>query len=193
MDINVINASKIGAFKTAINKQADEEIAELTAKIRENRDAAGKAKAEAAAREAESKLRAEQNAAEAYYKKESSRCDFETTKAILAHRTELVDSFFGELGEDLKAFAKSEKYKNYLKNALSEIDKELGECVIIAAPTDVDTVSALTDKTVKTDSTIAIGGICAANEEKGLFLDFTLDKALADEKEKFADKPELRL
>ncbi len=193
MDLNAINASKLDSFKAAINKEAEDEIAMLTKKLCESHNAADRAKAEAAAREEENKLRTEENTAKAYFKKENSRSDFEATKAILAHRSELVEDFFKELGSDLQRFAGSEKYKDYLKRALDKADKELGDCVIIAAPRDAETVSALTDKTVKTDNSIAIGGICAVDENRGLFCDYTLDKALYDEKEKFTDKPELRL
>ena len=85
MDLEVIN-SKLERFRAQIDKQADEEIAELTAKIREKKNAAGKAKAQFAAREALAQVHAEQNSAAAKYKKEFSRCDFDTTKAVRAHR-----------------------------------------------------------------------------------------------------------
>lgn len=193
MDLNELNASKLDSFRAAINKEADDEIAMLTKKLRENRDAAGKAKAEAAAREEEAKLRAEENAAAAYFRKENSRSDFEATKSILAHRAELVDNFFTELRGDLQEFTKSDKYRDYLKKALAKADKQLEDYVVIAAPKDAEMISAMTDKTVKTDSSIIIGGICAVDEKKGLFFDYTIDEALSNERDNFTDKPELRL
>ena len=193
MDLEVIN-SKLERFRAQIDKQADEEIADLTAKIREKKNAAGKAKAEFAAREALAQVRAEQNSAAARYKKEFSRCDFETTKAVRAHRNEIVESFFAEISEELAEFTRSAKYDGYLERSIDRAEEALGKgCVILAAVKDVGRVKALTKNEVRADNSIMIGGICAMDENKGLFADLSMDAALADEKEKFSDKAELRL
>lgn len=194
MDLDVFNSSKLERFRTQIDKQADEEIAELTARIREKKNAAGKAKAEFAAREAFAQVRAEQNSAAARYKKEFSRCDFETTKAVRAHRSELIESFFAEISGELAEFTRSAKYDGYLENSIKKAEDVLGKgCVILAAVKDVDRVKTLTKNEVRADSSIILGGICAMDESKGLFADLSIDAALADEKEKFSDKAELRL
>ena len=193
MDLEVIN-SKLERFRAQIDKQADDEIAELTAKIREKKNAAGKAKAQFAAREALAQVHAEQNSAAAKYKKEFSRCDFETTKAVRAHRKKLIEGFFAEISEELSEFTKSAKYDGYLENSIKRAEGALGKgCVILAAVKDVDRVKALTKNEVRADNSIILGGICAMDEEKGLFADLSMDAALADEKEKFSDKAELRL
>lgn len=193
MDLEVIN-SKLERFRAQIDKQADEEIAELTARIREKKNAAGKAKAEFAAREALAQVHAEQNSAAARYKKELSRCDFETTKAVRTHRNEIVESFFSEIAEELAEFTKSAKYDGYLENSIKKAEETLGKgCVILAAVKDVDRVKALTKNEVRADNSILLGGICAMDEKKGLFADLSMDAALAEEKEKFSDKAELRL
>lgn len=194
MDFDVINSSKLERFRAQIDHQADEEIAELTARIREKKNAAGKAKAEFAAREALAQIHAEQNSAAARYKKEFSRCDFETTKAVRAHRNELIEGFFTEISEELSEFTKSDKYDGYLENSIKRAERALGKgCVILAAVKDVDRVRALTKNEVRADSSIMLGGICALDEDKGLFADLSIDAALTDEKEKFSDKAELRL
>lgn len=194
MDLDVFNSSKLERFRAQIDRQADEEIAELTVRIREKKNAAGKAKAEFAAREALAQVRAEQNSAAAKYKKEFSRCDFETTKAVRAHRNELIEGFFAEISEELSEFTKSAKYDGYLESSIKKAEDALGKgCVILAAVKDVDRVKALTKNEVRADSSIILGGICAMDEGKGLFADLSIDAALADEKEKFSDKAELRL
>lgn len=181
-------------FKENINKQADEEIALLTEKIRGQKNAAGKEKEEAAARGEISKILREQTAFEQRYKRELSRCDYETTKAVRAYRKELVDGFFEEIKSDLKAFAESEKYEKYLKKSLENAWNSLGKsCVILAAPRDVEKVQKLCENEVRADNTIKLGGIGALDEKNGLFCDFTLDKALDDERAAFSDKKELRL
>lgn len=194
MDLDVFNSSKLERFRAQIDKQADEEIAQLTARIREKKNAAGKAKAEFAAREALAQVRAEQNSAAARYKKEFSRCDFETTKAVRAHRNEIVESFFSEISEELAEFTKSAKYDGYLENSIKKAEEALGKgCVILAAAKDVDRVKALTKNEIRADNSILLGGICAMDEKRGLFADLSMDAALAEEKEKFSDKAELRL
>lgn len=193
MDLEVIN-SKMERFRAQIDRQADEEIAELTARIREKKNAAGKAKAEFAAREALAQVRAEQNSAAAKYKKEFSRCDFETAKAVRAHRGKLIESFFEEISEELSEFTRSANYDGYLGKSIGKAEEALGKnCVILAAVKDVDRVKALTKNEVRADNSIILGGICAMDEKRGLFADLSIDAALADEKEKFSDKTELRL
>lgn len=194
MDLNELNRYKIGMFKENINKQADEEIAVITAKIRDRKNAAGKEKEEEAARTELSKIRREQTAFEQRYKKELSRCDYETTKAVRTYRKELTENFFEEIKNDLKAFSESEKYSEYLKRSLEKAKRSLGEkCVILCAPKDVEKLKALCKNEVRADNAILLGGIGALDEEKGLFCDITLDKAFDDEKAAFSDKKELRL
>lgn len=194
MDLDAMYAEKAEMFRAAVDKQADEEIARGTKEIRERKTAAGKAKQEHELAEALAQVRAERIAAEARFKKELSRCEFETEKAIRAHRKELIDSFFEELRGELSEFTKSEKYEGYLKRSLSKAEAELGaECVILAAAKDVPAVKKLTKHEVREDNSIMLGGICAVDKARGLFADHTLDSALANEREAFTDKPELRL
>jgi len=194
MDLNAINASKIGRFQAAVDGQADKEIAEQIALIRERKSAAGKARAQFEGREQLAKIRAERNAAETKIKKELSRCDFEIERAVLSHRKELIDGFFEELGEELCRFAASDKYEAHLKKLLGKAVESLGNSfVVLVKSDDVDKVKKLTSNDVRADNTISIGGICAMNEEKGLFADFSLDSALSEEKEAFVSKKELKL
>lgn len=187
-------ADKVEMFRAAVDKQADEEIARGAKEIRARKTAAGKARQEHELAEALAQVRTERNAAETRFKKELSRCEFEATKAVRAHRRELIDSFFEEIRGELSEFAGSAKYEGYLKNALSKAEAELGAgCVILAAAKDVDAVKKLTAHEVRVDNSIMLGGICAVDEAKGLFADHTLDSALAGEREAFTDKPELRL
>lgn len=194
MDLNAINASKISRFQAAVDEQAEKEIAQRVAEIRERRSAAGKVRAQAKNREELAAIRAERNAAETRIKKELSRCDFEIERAVLSHRKELIDGFFEELKSELVAFAKSDKYEAYLKSSLGKAEQALGgEFIVLAKAVDIDKVKALTKNEVRPDMNIDIGGICAMNEEKGLFADFSLDSALDEEREAFVSKKELTI
>lgn len=192
MDLNTLNASKMTMFRNAVNRSADREIEELTAKIREQRSAAERIREENESREAMAALKSERSEMEAKFRKELSRCDYEVNKGVLAHRKELVGEFFGKIEADLREFSESEKYNDFLKKRIEKAQKALGnEIVILAAKKDVERVSALTKHEVRADSTIVLGGICALDEKRGLFCDFSLDRALEDEREAFAEKREL--
>lgn len=194
MDYEAFYAEKAEMFRSAIDKQADEEIARSAKEIRAKKNAAGKAKEEHEMAEAVAKVRAERSVHEMKFKKEISRCEFETMKAVRAHRKQMIDSFFEEIRSDLSEFAGSEKYEEYLKRSLAKAEKELGgKFVVFAASKDVEAVRRLTDHEVRADLNIALGGISALDGEKGLFADYTLDSALSDEREAFTDKEELRL
>lgn len=194
MDLEAMYAEKAEMFRAAIDKQADEEIARSAKEIRARKSAAGKARKEHELAEALAQVRTERRVHEMRFKKEISRCEFETTKAVRAHRKQIIDDFFEEIRGELAEFAKSDKYGDYLKRSIAKAESELGEkCVIFAAAKDVETVKKLTSREVRPDLSIMIGGISALDEEKGLFTDHTLDSALADEREAFTDKPELRL
>ena len=194
MDLEAMYAEKAEMFRAAIDKQADEEIARSAKEIRAKRTAADKAKAERALAEEMAKVRAERSAHEMKFKKEISRCEFETTKAVRAYRKKLIDDFFEEIRGELEKFAKSEKYEDYLKRSIAKAEKELGaEFVLLAAAKDVEKVKALTKREVRAERSILLGGVGALDEKKGLYADYTLDSALGDEKEAFTDKEELRL
>ena len=100
MELEKIYAEKAEKFRAAINKQADEEIARRVQEIKERKNAAGKVREEHETADALAKVRAERSANEMRFKKEISRCEFETTKAVRAHRKELIDGFF----EDIRAY-----------------------------------------------------------------------------------------
>lgn len=194
MEPEEIYAKKAEMFRTAIDKQADEEIALSAKEIRSRKSAAGKAKAQQALSDALSKVRAERSAYETKFKKELSRCGFQTTKAVRAHRKELIDGFFEELKGELAGFAESDKYSDYLKRSLAKAGKELGrDFVVLCAPKDAERLKKLTTHEVREEISIIIGGISALDEQNGLYADFTLDSALESERVAFTDKPELRL
>ena len=194
MDKEAIFAEKAEKFRVAINKQADDEIARSVKEIRAKKSAAGKAREEHELAEALAKVRAERSAQEMRFKKEISRCEFETTKAVRMRRKELIDEFFEEVRADLEEFANSKKYDDYIKRSLAKAEVELGgKLVVFAAERDIETVKKWTVHEVRVDNKIKLGGITAMDEEKGLYADYTLDSAWENEKEAFTDKPELRL
>lgn len=194
MDFNAINASKLSRFQAEIDKLADSEIAELSSKVQQQSGQAEQLHIKYEIHKEAAKIRAERNAAETRIKKELSRCESDAERKVLSHRKSLIDGFFSELGEELRRFADSDRYEGYLRNALSKAEKELGKgFTVLAAERDVQKLKQLTENEVRADNSIAIGGICAMNEQKGLFVDYSLDMRLSQEREGFVSKRELML
>ena len=181
-------------FRAAINRQANKEIKEQVEKLRARKSAVGKAKAELAVREELAAIHAEQNAVESRVKKEMSRSDFETARAVRVHRKELIDEFFEEIREDLVEFTKSTEYDGYLWKSLKKAEETFGkDCVILAAVKDIPRLEGISKFEVRAENSIRIGGICAMDEKRGLFIDLSIDKALEDEIKAFSQRSELRL
>lgn len=193
MDLDEMYSDKAEQFLAAINKQADEEIACMTTEIRAKKSEAGKIKAEHALAEALAKIRAEKSSNEMKFKKELSRCEFETTKAVRAYRKEKIDRFFEELAEELKKFTDTDKYDDYLTSSLEKAGGELGtKFTVLVREKDVERIKKLTSNPVRVERSIMLGGVSAVDEERGLYADYTFDSALQNEREAFSEKTELR-
>lgn len=194
MDFNAINASKLGRFKAAIEKQAEEEAKRLTMELRAKDEEVSKVRAGYELHKESAKIRAERNAAEIRIKKEISRCESEIERAALSHRKELIDGFFEELREELQRFTESGEYDKYIKKSLDKAADELGsDFVVLARQCDLDRVKRVTNAEVRVDHTIIIGGICAMSQSKGLFADYSFDNSLKEEKQAFVSRKELML
>lgn len=181
-------------FRQAINTQADAEAEEITRSADEKRAAAEQEHRTRSASSMLDDIKAEQLRISAKYRKELSRCDFEMKKAVLSHRSSLIEEYFNEAEKRLAAFTESPDYAEYLRKAVRQAEELLGEGTQInARPCDAEAVRAAATLPVHEDNSIVLGGISAANESRGLFADFTLDSRLKDEKAAFADKSELRL
>lgn len=186
---------KLKLFRVAINHQADDDIAVINKIAMEKRAAAKKA-GKSTANDELKDLRAERARAESKLRKDITKCDYETRKAVLAHRTKLIEAFFEELSVELMDFAKSDRYEAYLKRCLDKIRSSISldaDTIICTRECDIEIVRTLTSCKVTADNSIRLGGLTAWCREKNLFVDVTLDNALADEREAFSSKAELRL
>ena len=120
--------------------------------------------------------------------REISVKNVESRKAVLSEREHYTDSIFGEVKKKLNSYKKTESYVQYLKQSIASARETLGELtqVYVARP-DVDIVRKLVDDvSVRQDLRIILGGLIA--ESDGLTVDFTFDKKLKQEREKFEVK-----
>lgn len=190
------NKQKLEMFSSAIDEQAQADISRITAEMQAKKEAASRLKSSAAQQEALDEIRAERSRFEASFKKSVSKCDYDTKIAVIAHRGRLVEEFFAEIERKTAEFAASPDYERYLKKMLEKARSEisLDDCTTVyARPADIELVKKLTACVVKPDPSIILGGICAACSEKNLYVDLTLDKAVAQQRRDFSLKSELRL
>lgn len=186
--------ARLEQFRQAINAQADREAAELTHQYEEKRAAAQKEKSERFSGEALAEIKNERARTAAYFRKELSRCEFDRKNAVLAHRNQLLEQLFTEIRQRLSQWTQTPDYTGYLSRALEKAKQELGEDIVIyARPADIPAVKSLTELPVEQDNSISLGGINAGCPEKGLFADYTLDSRLAEQKDAFPNRSELRL
>ncbi len=117
--------------------------------------------------------------------REISVKNVESRKTVASERDHYTDSIFGEVKKKLNAYKKTDSYVQYLKQSIASAKETLGELTqIYVARPDVDTVRNLVDDvSVRQDLRIILGGLIA--ESDGLTVDYTFDKKLRQERDKF--------
>lgn len=123
------------------------------------------------------------------YAKLVSQKDFEASKAVFAHRSNVVEAFFEDMAKEISDFAKTEDYVKDLEKNLSETEKENGfdkDTVIYVRAEDVEKVKKLYPSlNVKSDKKIKLGGATVFYPQKSLYIDKTYDNAFEQQKEEF--------
>lgn len=119
--------------------------------------------------------------------REISVKNVESRKTVVSEREHYTDSVFGEVKKKLSVYKKTEAYVRYLEQAIISAEKSLGELTqIYVSRPDVEIVKSIAkDINVKQDLRIILGGLIA--ESDGLTVDFTFDKKLRLEREKFEE------
>lgn len=193
MDTETNFAEKLEMFRREIDAQAKAQTDELEQQAKMKAGSAEKLRAELSEREALGELAAQKSRLSSRINKELSRVDFETKRAVLAHRKELIEQFFEQTEQELRDFAQSAEYGEWLSRTVKRAFAELGEdAQIFAAPRDVERVKALAGNAAA-DGSIQIGGIHARSAAGTLSGDYTLDSALEEEKQAFSQQSLLRL
>lgn len=133
------------------------------------------------------------------YAKEISSRDFAAQKSILAHRNELVNGLFETVAERLLEFGTTDSYGDFLLSLIKKADSQIkigGGCIICISPKDrayADELKAAFSTDVKTDKNIVFGGVLVYYPDKKIYIDYTLDTALEQQKKEFVNKKELAL
>lgn len=168
------------AKKTAIEKDADAKIACIVKQ--------GKTKIDA---EAAEYLRVETEKLKNDYTKRVNEVADQTKLKLLNKRRELMDVIFSEIRSMMTDYVVSEKYGEYLKNALVGVLNQMdAPSKIFARSEDFALIRAIgvpNGAEIVEDDTIELGGIKAANKRGDQLLDSTLDAKLLAQYHWFAE------
>lgn len=131
-------------------------------------------------------------------RKRVSSARYAAERKVLLHRNRLVNELFSEITEELKKFAASDKYADFLLDSLEKADKaeRITEgTVVFYRPEDKETAKALSTKfpvKLEEDKNISLGGI-SVRYPRGIIIDLTLDSAIEAEREAFSARSEMQL
>ena len=112
-------------------------------------------------------------------------------KSVLAHRCELVDSLFDDIRKRLESFVKSSEYAEFMNALAKKANNEQAfskDCVINVSRDDKQLAMDIADKYgvgVSVDRNIELGGITVYYPSENIYIDYTLDLALEQQRKAF--------
>lgn len=110
----------------------------------------------------------------------------ESRRSLYKRRLEMINEVKSDVIKKLEQFTQSSKYEDYIKHSLELIKDFSGDssCILSIRPCDKNIIERFTEiidveKTVE-DESIAIGGVKAYIQDKGIIIDESLDSKLDD-------------
>ncbi len=120
--------------------------------------------------------------------RELSMHKIESKKEVYAEKEHYIDAVMAAVKKQLLNFKKTDAYIEYLKKCVEKASEKLGGLTrIYVSRTDRDIMRVIfSDIEVKQDLRIMLGGVIADND--GLTMDFSFERKLRAEREKFENK-----
>ncbi len=120
--------------------------------------------------------------------RELSMHKIESKKEVYAEKEHYIDAVMAAVKKQLLNFKKTDAYIEYLKKCVEKASEKLGGLTrIYVSRTDRDIMRVIfSDIEVKQDLRIRLGGLIAEND--GLTMDFSFERKLRAEREKFENK-----
>ena len=120
--------------------------------------------------------------------RELSMHKIESKKEVYAEKEHYIDAVMNAVKKQLLNFKKTDAYIEYLKKCVAKANEKLGGITrIYVSRTDRDIMRVIfSDIEVKQDLRIMLGGLIAEND--GLTMDFSFERKLRAEREKFENK-----
>ena len=120
--------------------------------------------------------------------RELSMHKIESKKEVFAEKEHYIDTVFAVVKKQLLNFRKTDAYIEYLAKCASKANEKLGGLTrLYVTRTDLEVMKRIVSGVeVKQDLRIMLGGLIAEND--GLTMDFSFDKKIRTEREKFEEK-----
>ena len=196
---------KLSKFMLAINEYAQEQHDKIMREV-EAQNAIELEKAEKEFREESYKnIQRRTGEVRSMISRELAEKESAGKKTLLARRNAIENEVFERAAAKLEEFTKTDAYKTYLRKAAIEARKvfagcgeeKMGATVIYIRDRDKKCShlikTAFGDCTVKVAQDILLGGLRAENTEIGRVVDVTLDVALQQQHEWFAENSGLTI
>lgn len=175
-------------MKDEIEKQAKNDEQMILDEVKKLEDDAYEAMKAEAKRDAELRLKQEEDEINSNASTEISESHIERTKRIIEKRDEYVKAIFDKACQELMAFSQSDEYKSFLIKKMEKVSKDFdGDSVLYLSSKDLGFSDDLVNTfgkniEVKVDDRITIGGFILENLKSHLVVDETLDFALNNQK-----------
>ena len=179
-------------MKDEIERQAKNEEKAILDEVKALEDEAYESMRAEAKRDADLKLKQEEEEMSSNASAEISESHIERTKKLIEKRDEYVKAIFEKAHEELVAFTKSADYASFMESKIKKVAddfKDSHSIMYVSAKglaMKADLVKAFgQDIDVEASDDITIGGFIIENKESSLVVDETLDFALNNQKEWF--------
>ncbi len=179
-------------MKDEIERQARSEEKSILDEVKVLEEEAYETMRVEAKKDADLKLKQEEEEMTSNASTEISESHIERTKKLIAKRDEYVKSIFTSAREQLISFSKSEDYKTFMKEKIQKVAHNFSgnQCIMYVTKNDLSMEKLLVEAfgheiKVEANDAITIGGFIIEDKESLLVVDETLDFALANQKEWF--------
>lgn len=179
-------------MKDEIERQAKSEEQAILNEVKALEDEAYESMKAEAKRDADLKLKQEEEEMSSNASAEISESHIERTKKLIEKRDEYVKNIFDQARDELKAFVKSDEYLPFVEAKIQRVAENFkdSKSIMYVSHDDFKNKDAFvkafgTDIEVQASDDIQIGGFIFENKASSLVVDETLDFALNNQKDWF--------
>lgn len=179
-------------MKDEIERQAKSEEQAILNEVKALEDEAYESMKAEAKRDADLKLKQEEEEMSSNASAEISESHIERTKKLIEKRDEYVKNIFDQARDELKAFVKSDEYFPFVEAKIQRVAENFkdSKSIMYVSHDDFKNKDAFvkafgTDIEVQASDDIQIGGFILENKASSLVVDETLDFALNNQREWF--------
>ncbi len=192
---------KTDNFLKAIQKYADEQKHQIESEVEKFKKQELEKAKEEGLKDAYALIQKEQTTRRAKITRETARVESECKKTLYQKRIEITKNVFDKAFKTLCDYTLTNEYIENIKTNAKELATSLqGQTCVVTIKLkdeglkgDISACFNGCNVSIKTDSNILIGGFAVFCEDKGIYIDKTLDTKLSDQKEWFFENSNLKI